>query len=634
MPNYPRPQFVRDSWQSLDGLWRYAFDEAEQPSEVTWQGDICVPYPPEAPLSGVHDEGFHPVVWYERTFSVPEAWRGKRVHLHFGAVDYSAKVWVNGRFVVAHEGGHTPFAADITTVLGAGELGDGEATVTVRAADDPLDLHKPRGKQDWQQEPHNIWYPRTTGIWQSVWLEPVPARAVAGVRFTPDLARFAIETEATLAGDCAGCTLSVRFTLGDVVLAEDDWSIPATTQTAATPTFGTPAFAIPTPNTPTLDTPPAVTSTSAKRTSSALTLGSSAPDKLTRTVHLATPGLDEFQHLLWSPEHPNLVDVSITLRRGETVLDEVRSYTALRSVEARNGTFYLNGRPYFLRLALDQGYWDESLLAAPSDDALKRDVKLAKVMGFNGVRKHQKIEDPRYLYWADKLGLLVWEEMPSAYAFGVDTLERLTREWTEVLNRDYNHPCIVTWVCFNESWGVPDLPRSSAQRHAVAALYHLTKALDPTRPVVGNDGWEHVVTDLLTIHDYSRKAKTLKKRYGSLEASLATSAQTLEHGRALLLDGVTPAGQPVILSEFGGVRFHPEGEGWGYQQVRSPEALLELYAAMIRALTGLAGFCYTQFADTYQEQNGLLYSDRRPKVGLRALNRATRGKGVRRGDKE
>ncbi len=619
MSEYPRPQFVRSHWQSLDGLWRYAFDEAEQPSEVTWQGDICVPFPPEAPLSGVGNQEFHPVVWYQRTFSVPEAWRGERVHLRFGAVDYSAKVWVNGSFVVVHEGGHTPFSADITAVLG-----EGAATVTVRAEDDPLDLHKPRGKQDWEREPHSIWYPRTTGIWQTVWIEPVPARAVAEVRFTPDLTRFALETEVTLAGDCAGCTLEVRFILGDVVLAEDGWAVPAITQTSATPTSVTS-----TADTSTAATPTSVTSSLGKRTSSALTLGTSAPAKVTRTVHLATPGLDEFQHLLWSPEHPNLIDVTFTLRQSETVLDEVRSYTALRSVEARNGKFYLNGRPYFLRLALDQGYWDESLLAAPSDDALKRDVKLAKVMGFNGVRKHQKIEDPRYLYWADKLGLLVWAEMPSAYAFSADTLERLTREWLEVIDRDYNHPCIVTWVCFNESWGVPDLPHSAAQRHAVAALYHLTKALDPTRPVVGNDGWEHVVTDLLTVHDYSRKAKTLKKRYGSAEASLATSAQTLEHGRTLLLDGVTAEGQPVILSEFGGARFHPEGAGWGYQQVQSPEALLEVYAAMIRTLTGLAGFCYTQFADTFQEQNGLLYSDRRPKVSLRALNRATRGKGVR-----
>ena len=209
---------------------------------------------------------------------------------------------------------------------------------------------------------------------------------------------------------------------------------------------------------------------------------------------------------MWSPEHPNLIDVKLVLKQGDTVVDEVTSYTALRSVETQNGKVYLNHRPYFLRLALDQGYWKESLLAAPSDEALKKDVELAKAMGFNGVRKHQKIEDPRFLYWADNLGLLVWEEMPSAYHFTPESIERLTREWLEVIERDYNHPCIVTWVCFNESWGVPDLVHSAEQRNFVAALYHLTKSLDSSRLVVGNDGWEHVVTDLLTLHDYTRDA--------------------------------------------------------------------------------------------------------------------------------
>ena len=555
---YPRPQFVRAQWQSLDGDWRYSFDETDDLNRVGWQGDIRVPYPPESELSGVHDTSYHPVIWYKRSFTL-ESQPEKRIHLHFGAVDYAAEVWVNGQRVARHEGGHTPFSADITDCLQ-----EGEQTVVVRAADDPLDLHKPRGKQEWQREPHGIWYPRTTGIWQSVWLEFVAERAVASVRFTPDLPRLAIQTEVALAGDCAGCRLEVRFTLGDLVLAEDNWSIPS--------------------NQPASDT--SSSKPSDKRTSSNLTLGQATPDKLTRTVHLSMPGLDEFRHLLWSPEHPNLIDVALTLRQGETVLDEVQSYTALRSVEARNGKFYLNGRPYFLRLALDQGYWDESLLSAPNDDALKKDVELAKAMGFNGVRKHQKIENPRYLYWADKLGLLVWEEMPSAYAFSPETVNRLTREWTEVVKRDYNHPCIVTWVCFNESWGVPDLPHSAEQRNLVAALYHLTKALDGSRPVVGNDGWEHVVTDLLTLHDYNRDPQVLAERYGTPEASEQTSFEvSLEHGRMSVLDDSPVADEPVLLTEFGGIRYKPQAEeaGWGYQEVDSPEKLLEIYAAMIEA---------------------------------------------------
>ena len=541
---------------------------------MTWSGYIRVPYPPESELSGVNDPGFHPVVWYRRSFNPPESWRDGRVILHFGAVDYRARVWVNGQLVAEHEGGHTPFSADITDVLG-----DGEQEVVVRAEDDPLDLEKPRGKQDWQPEPHGIWYPRTSGIWQTVWLERVADTHIAEVRFTPDLANFAVLSEVEVAGNAEGLALELSFRLGDELLASDRLELQG--------------------------------------------------PKVARKVHLAVSGFDDLRRFIWSPEHPNLIDIELKLYRGDTLLDTVTSYTGLRSVEARDGKFFLNGRPYFLRLALDQGYWDESLLAAPSDEALKRDVELAKALGFNGVRKHQKIEDPRYLYWADKLGLLVWEELPSAYRFTPKAVHRLTKEWLEVLKRDHNHPSIVAWVLFNESWGVPDLVHSAEQRHAVAALYHLTKALDASRPAVGNDGWEHVETDLLTIHDYSREAEALAARYGTPEASWQTSQEVLEHGKAILLDESEVEDQPVILSEFGGIRYNPEAEGWGYQQAESPEGLLETYAKMIRAISGpgLAGFCYTQFADTFQEQNGLLYSDRRPKAALEAFSEATRGRG-------
>ena len=320
---------------------------------MTWSGDIRVPYPPESQLSGVNDPGFHPVVWYRRSFEVPSDWRDGRIILHFGAVDYAARVWVNGTLAVSHEGGHTPFFADIT-----GVLGEGEQEVVVRAEDDPLDLDKPRGKQDWQPEPHGIWYPRTTGIWQTVWLERVADTHIAEVRFTPDLADFAVLSEVEVTGDAEGLALELSFKLGDEVLAADRLRLQGS--------------------------------------------------KVARKVHLTVSGFDDLRRFVWSPEHPNLIDITLKLYRGDTLLDEVASYTGLRSVEARDGKFFLNGRPYFLRLALDQGYWDESLLAAPDDDALRKDVELAKAMGFNGVRKHQKIEDPRYLYWADKLGLLVW----------------------------------------------------------------------------------------------------------------------------------------------------------------------------------------------------------------------------------
>ncbi len=576
MSEHPNPQLERRAWQSLDGPWQFSFSEGDRPQAVAWTHEITVPFPPESKLSGIYDEGFHPCVWYRRTFTVPSDWQGQRLRLHFGAVDYRAQVWVNGHLVATHEGGHTPFWADVTHVLSGGdeEVGEGiGGEIVVRAEDDPHDLGKPRGKQDWLREPHGIWYPRTTGIWQTVWLEPVPDVHLSELRLTPDAASFGIILEAQVAGENAGLSLEVVLRLGDEVLVQD--------------TFG-------------------------------VTAG-----HVKRTLHLPDPGIDDARaRFVWSPERPTLLDLTLKLKRQDEVLDEVTSYTALRSVGTRGGSFFLNERPYFLRLALDQGYWDDALLAAPSDDALRKDVELAKAMGFNGVRKHQKLEHPRYLYWADRLGLLVWTELPSAYAFTPGAAERLTREWLAALKRDYNHPCVVAWVAFNESWGVPDLPLSAPQRNLVAALYHLAKAFDDTRPVVGNDGWEHVASDLLTVHDYSSDPEVLRARYGTVKE---TDLSVRPAGRDLVLGGVALGDVPVILSEFGGVRYARDGEGWGYDQVESSDALLEKYRALIEAASspGLAGFCYTQFADTFQEQNGLLFSDRTPKVALADFFEAT-----------
>ncbi|MEZ4630595.1 MAG: glycoside hydrolase family 2 TIM barrel-domain containing protein [Deinococcales bacterium] len=572
---YPRPQHRRKDWQNLDGIWHYAFDEGQNPASIRWQGDINVPFAPEAKLSGVHDEGYHPVIWYERSFSLPQAWQNKRIILHFGAVDYEAKVWVNGQHVISHEGGHTPFKVDITEALKV----EGDQVITVRAADDPLDMSKPRGKQEWQEKPHAIWYPRTTGIWQTVWLEPLSPHHLSKLRLTPSLSNFSFHSIFEIAGDLSNLKnpqLDITFSHKGQTLAQDSLHV-----TAAS---------------------------------------------LERNIQLSVNGFDDLRQYVWSPEHPNLIDIHLKLLDGETVLDEVTSYTALRSFEVRQGKFFLNNHPYYLRLALDQGYWDDGLLTAPSSEALAEDVKLAKSMGFNGVRKHQKIEDPRYLYAADTLGLLVWEEMPSAYHFNEKAVKRLTQEWLEVIERDYNHPCIMTWVCFNESWGMPDLVHDPRQRAYISALYHLTKSLDSSRLVIGNDGWEHMESDLFTVHDYQRDAEVLKERYGTKEGLADIETRILEHGRLSLLQESPIRNEAIILSEFGGIRFNPHAEGWGYQQVDSAEKLLDLYARMVTSIegAGLAGFCYTQFADTFQEQNGLLYSNRQPKVALADLAKATR----------
>jgi hypothetical protein len=306
----------------------------------------------------------------------------------------------------------------------------------------------------------------------------------------------------------------------------------------------------------------------------------------------------------------------------------VASYTALRSVAVQRDRFVLNGRPYQMRLVLDQGYWPSGGLTAPDDEALRLDVELAKAMGFNGVRKHQKLEDPRYLFWADQLGLLVWGEMPSAYRFTTESVERTSREWSEAIARDYSHPCVVAWVPFNESWGVPNLPDSPSERHYVQALYHLTKTLDATRPVIGNDGWESVATDIIGIHDYDSSAARIARRYHADELLPRFFRRERPGGRLLVLGERPQAEQPIVLSEFGGITCSPEPLTWGYSRCQTAQQLGERYAHLletIRSLSVLSGFCYTQFADTYQEANGLLYADRTPKFPLTDIARATRG---------
>jgi len=587
---YPRPQLQRSEWSTLDGEWDFAIDRHGQlldPNQVQWNQKILVPFAPETALSGIGDTSFFCATWYRRYVTIPELKPGERLILHFGAVDYAARVWVNGIEVCLHEGGYTPFSVEITAVLRAQDTHE----IIVRAEDDPADLEKPRGKQDWKLEPHSIWYPRTTGIWQTVWMEVVPEVHIESVRWTSSLERWEIGLGVHVKGTLpAGCSLAVLMHIGGQVLVKDTYAFVGGG-------FGA---------------------------------GANSAGELHRSISLSDPGIDDFRNdLLWSPTKPTIIDVEMTLfdATGAT-LDAVKSYTALRAITIQGDRFILNGRPWPLHLVLDQGYWEGSGQTAPNDDAFVRDILLVKALGFNGVRKHQKIEDPRFLYWADHLGLLVWEEMPSAYRYTKRSVERLTREWIEVLKRDLSHPCIVSWVPFNESWGVPDLPDSSAQRHYVQALYHLTKTLDPTRPVIGNDGWESVATDMIGIHDYDDQTARIAKRYGIDEVEARLFQFERPGGRMLRLGGGVDR-QPIVLTEFGGIALRDDdGRTWGYSVCRTPEELLERYTALmeaVRPLPSLAGFCYTQFTDTFQEANGLLYANRTPKIPLEQAALATSG---------
>ena len=591
-PEYPRPQFRRQDWTNLNGEWAFAFDDEDAGLTRGWQGvaaedlrsgsafdrRISVPFCYQSSLSGIGDTAFHDVVWYARTFEHSLASADERLLLHFGAVDYRASVWVNGVEVASHEGGHTPFSADVTHALR-----DAENVVVVRAEDPSRDVTIPRGKQYWKEESEGIFYTRTTGIWQTVWLEPVNRRRIDTLRLTSDVDAACVDVEVGLRGFEPGVSLRLSVELDGERVLEDRVEAFSSLLERRLP----------------------------------LRRRGEAPD----TPHLAGwPST-----ALWSPEHPNLYDLRLELldAGGET-LDAVESYFGMRKIEVRNGRVFLNNRPYYQRLVLDQGYFPDGVLTAPTDEDLRRDIELAKEMGFNGARKHQKVEDPRWLYWADALGFLVWGEMANAYRYSADYVRRITAEWQEAVRRDYNHPCIVVWVPMNESWGVPEVDTDARQIQHLLAMYHLTRSLDTSRPVVSNDGWEHALTDLCTIHDY-RDADTLGRLYETAESGIAEPER-----RPVYAPGHGYRGEPVLITEFGGIAFRSgDPETWGYRIVSNAEELLERYGSLITALAHsdvVQGFCYTQLTDVEQEINGLLTYDRKPKADLARIREFTTAK--------
>jgi len=575
-PEYPRPQFARPHWLNLNGEWDFRIDDRNVGMAERWYSGkenfpqrILVPFSFESPKSGIGDRSFHSCVWYRRRFSIPQDWRARKILLHFGAVDYRATVWVNGIVVSTHEGGHTPFCCDITVALQP----EGEQVIVVRAEDPPADRYIPRGKQYWREEPASIFYARTTGIWQTVWLEPVPFSYLEFARITPRI-DGSVSFEVNIAEPEPFQYVTVTIEGGGRMLA------------------------------------------------SSMSLADGP-----RAVIAAQVGDPK----LWSPEEPFLYDVRLELHGSHGFIDGVQSYFGFRSIAAQDGKVLLNGNPVFLKTVLDQGYWPESNLTPPDDEAIQADIRITKELGFNGIRKHQKVEDPRYLYWCDKMGLLVSGEMANAYLFDVEAVRRITHEWIEVIKRDYNHPCIIIWVPVNESWGVPNLVDHRQQAH-VRSLYYLTKSLDDTRLVIDNDGWEHTeLTDLFAIHDYTKTGEEFYRRY----ENFARDGVPLPlYGKLYMIPGQRYNGSPVFLSEFGGIGYvRPEDlsnvpqNAWGYSGVEatSQHALARLrglYEAIAK-IPRIAGICYTQLYDVEQEVNGLLTYDRKLKFDpalIRAIN--------------
>ncbi|CAN5436352.1 glycoside hydrolase family 2 TIM barrel-domain containing protein [soil metagenome] len=529
-PEYPRPRMERKDWQSLNGHWDFAFVDAD--GKESGATKIVVPFPYEAALSGVgSDKGVHDRVVYRREFDIPASWKGKRLRLNFGAVDWEAKVFVNGKPVGEHRGGYAPFSFDVTDALKP--QGPNALEVKVYDPIDPKgDGIQPKGKQ---LGSHSIWYTRTTGIWLPVWIEPV------GEVYLENLEAI---------GDMEGV-----LTITPTLHGEGDIEAVLTRK-------GQPV----------------------------------ASGANVEQIRIPNPAL-------WSPEEPNLYDLKVTVKKNGKLVDEVTSYVAFRTAGMADGRLTLNGKLYFYRGVLDQGYWPDGNYTPPTDEAVKHDVEVTKALGFNMARKHVKVDDPRWYYWCDKLGLAVWQDMPSSHANLSENKrgqEIYRHEWTEVVEYLRDQPSILHWIPFNEDWGHPE----AFQDEMVA----YTRQLDPTRPITDASGWtQRDKTDIWDAHDYSNDpAKHVRERRD---------------------------GRPQVVGEYGGVALPVEGhtwsQGWGYQSAKNPEDLLRFIRRQTAPFFGEtygSGYVYTQLTDVEQELNGLLTYDRLPKAPLERFKAIFEGK--------
>ena len=596
-PEYPRPQFRRTRWQNLNGLWHFDFDQERRGFKELWyqkheySREILVPFVYQSKMSQIESLKLIDCVWYERRFDLQYSLNEEKISnvvLHFGAVDYECNVYINGIWVCYHIGGNHPFSCDVTSVV---REKDNKLTVVVEdSAKDPRLL---RGKQTTEELVSGIHYEKLTGIWQTVWLEYLPAcyllRDETSLFIDPVTGIVQIETALN--------RWDPRFII-EVEIKKND-SI-----------LNPPCFAYNFQNQDAQYYDPVVLQTQIPK------------DAI----------------VCWSPSNPELYEIDIIVRDGDADEDDppvdlLKCYTGAREIQIKGSKMLLNGEELFLASALYQGYFPESLWTPPSDEALKHDLELALEMGYNHLRLHQIFPEPRLYYWADQLGLLVWGEAANAWTFRKLSQQNFLSEWTEIVLRDKSHPSIIGWVPINESWGFTDLKNSKYQREFLRGLYYLTKGLDHTRPVIDNDGWEHVETDIVTVHVY--QLPDLLDQIPNSAPPLKSKLEFFDDlaSKPVFVGDAAYEGQPVIVTEWGGWGHNlddPEVEpnkftAWGYngKLFKNFDEVLDLYKRYLGKLkekkSWIKGHCYTEFNDQFQEINGMLTFDRRPKTDLSKL---------------
>lgn len=576
---HPVPQFSRTNWRDLNGPWQFAFDDEAVGGRAKWANglpesrEIQVPFSYETPASGINEQEHHPIIWYQRTIQLSAAELNQHVYLNFGGVDYACSVFINGQQVATHRGGYTRFTVDITAAV---HTGDNRLVVRVT---DSKSTEQPRGKQRWRDENFECWYEQTTGIWKPVWLEFTGAVHLTQLKLTPQPAAKALAVLAHL-NEPGDYTLTTTVTFQ-----------------------GRPVNQVTT----------SFVNQQAVQTINVELTGDPAPWGLP----------------YWSPTDPNLFDLAATLRRGDQIVDTVQSYFGMREIQIKDHQILLNGHELYQRLILDQNYWPDSGLTPRSTAEMTKDIQLIKELGYNGARMHMTIADPRFLALADKMGLLIWSEMPATFTFSDQAVTAFTEEWLTIVQQNYNHPAIITWVPFNESWGIPDVAVDPQQQAFTEGIYYLTKAYDAMRPVVTNDGWEHTCSDIITLHDYEGDAKQFSVRYQD-QAGLMSGEYQHNKEKYPFAAGFSYHGQPVIISEFGGIAFS-DGSGWGYgEQMNSKADFMDRFDAIhqaIQAIPYISGYCYTQLTDVRQEVNGLMTIARQPKLPvaeIKAINERSR----------